>query len=221
MLDLRWAGLLAAAAIVAMGSQPLAAHAATRCAGSKGSVTVVANAQVRVYFGRAAPGYHACSKVTGKLTKLGPPQADLTVVDLSRWRLRGSLLAYVREKAFYKESPTFVVVVRDARTGHTLRALDAAPPDGSGSAVGYDQQLDLGVRDLALTADGRVAWIVTNPYAKGFVMGDAATQVWKADRAGVTLLDPGPDDIAPGSLELTGDALQWIRGGQPQSATLS
>jgi len=215
------AALLALATIVATGSQPLAAHAATRCAGSKGTVTVVANAQVRVYYGRAATGYHACSKVTGKVTKLGPPssKAGLTVVDLLRWRLRGSLLAYVRKKGVYKAPPTFVVVVRDVRTGHTLRALDAAPPDGSGSAVGYEQQRDLGVRDLALTADGRIAWIVTNPYAKE-AYAVAATQVWKADRAGVALLDSGPN-IAPGSLELTGDALSWLRGGHPQAAALA
>jgi hypothetical protein len=116
--------------------------------------------------------------------------------------------------------PSLVVVVRDVRTGQTLRALDGTPPDCRGSVTNYDQQLDLGVRYLALTADGRVAWIVTNPYAKGRFVGEAPTQVWKADRAGVALLDSGPD-IAPGSLELTGDALQWIRGGQPQSSTLS
>ncbi|MCW2992731.1 MAG: hypothetical protein JWQ18_226 [Conexibacter sp.] len=221
MHRLKTAALLAAATIVSTSAHPVAAHAAARCAGSKGSVTLAADAQVRVYSGDRR-GYRACSKVTGKVTKLGPLSSTygLTVVDLSRWRLRGSLLAYARKKGVYKAPPTFVVVVRDVRTGHTLRALNAAPPDGSGSALGYDSQLDLGVRDLALTTDGRVAWIVTNPYAKGAFLGDAATQVWKADRAGVALLDPGPD-IAPGSLELTGDALQWLRGGQSQSATLS
>jgi hypothetical protein len=101
-----------------------------------------------------------------------------------------------------------------------LRVINAAPPDGSGSAVNYDSQLDLGVRDIALTSDGRVAWIVTNPHAAGAYAGQAPTQTWKADRAGIGLLDPGPD-VAPASLEVTRDAVRWIRGGQPQSATLS
>jgi hypothetical protein len=212
---MRWVSVAAIACGVVIA--PATAGAASRCTGSKDSVTAVANAQVRVYRTARHSTFYACSKVTGKVTKLGPPSSSsgLVVVTLSRWRLQGSLVAYARERGFYKEFPTFLIVVRDVRSGRTLRTVNAAPSDGSNEDPPDEAWRTIGVRDLVLTADGRVAWIVTNPLARG-----VPTQVWKADRAGVGLLDAGPD-VGPASLELSGDVVRWVRDGVSQTARLA
>ncbi|HWI70362.1 MAG TPA: hypothetical protein VNT55_00290, partial [Baekduia sp.] len=139
-----------------------------------------------------------------------PRASGFTVVAFSRWRLRGSTVAYARRRTAYRAASTFLVVVRDARTGRTIRAVDAAPKQGG-------QAADVpggGVRDIVVAPDGRVAWIVTNPYALG------ATQVWKADGYGTTLLDQA-DGIAPASLDLAGDIVRWVRDGVAQQAALA
>jgi hypothetical protein len=88
--------------------------------------------------------------------------------------------------------------VADARTGRRRRSAPSPPNSAP-------------VTDLAVNANGSVAWI------RG--LGGASREVRKLDRTGEAVLDVATD-IAPGSLALAASKVYWMRGGAPRSASI-
>jgi hypothetical protein len=98
------------------------------------------------------------------------------------------------------------IKVVNLRTG---RALVNEP-----AAEGDEETRTTGVPDLALKANGSVAWIVAVRQDSGTVY-----RVVRHDLNGRAVLDSG-SDIDPSSLALSSSTLYWTRAGQPHSAEL-
>jgi hypothetical protein len=96
--------------------------------------------------------------------------------------------------------------VVNLRTGRALVNELAADGDEGASITG--------VPDLALKANGSVAWIVAVRQGSGTVY-----RVMRHDVNGRAVLDSGAD-IDPSSLALSSSTLYWTRAGQPHSAEL-
>jgi hypothetical protein len=105
----------------------------------------------------------------------------------------------------------WAVLVRDLRTGRTLRK----EPTGTPLNPALNENFGVGpTTAIVVKSDGSVAWIANAGKEEG------GYQVHAADRAGSRLLASGPD-IDPSSLALAGNTLYWAQGGQPRSARLN
>jgi hypothetical protein len=128
---------------------------------------------------------------------------------IDREVLAGPIVAYATDA----NSPGcgfchWAVVVRDLRTGRTLRN----EPTG---ATNLEENFGVGPTTvLVLKGDGAVAWIVEP--ARG---PEGGYQVHAADLAGSRLLASGAN-IDRTSLALAGSTLYWTQGGKPYSAPL-
>jgi hypothetical protein len=108
------------------------------------------------------------------------------------------------------------VVVRDLRTGRTLR------DEPTGTPVNPALQENFGVGPttaIVIKADDSVAWIA-DARAAGGRPSEGGYQVHAADQTGSRLLASG-EDIDPHSLALAGSTLYWTQGGKPFSAPLN
>jgi hypothetical protein len=130
-------------------------------------------------------------------------------------------------------SASYLVVVRDLRSGRVLRRLPTGVPlmpkpgyVGVGNVVA-----------LVVKSDGSVAWIADD-YERSSGTATASEfsyfDVWATDKSGSRLLASG-SDIDPSSLALSvggtnigyysrtlaGNTLSWTQGGKPFSATLN
>lgn len=126
-----------------------------------------------------------------------------------RETLAGPLVAY-QDGGGGEESRTYVIVVRNLRTGKVIRrvptgTLVPAKPSviGVGPAVA-----------IIAKPDGAVAWIAkTSPV-------DPEYQVHAVDSSGSRTLASGTN-IGPSSLALAGSTLYWTQNGQAMSAPLN
>ncbi len=134
--------------------------------------------------------------------------------------LDGAMLAYEKRTStvtrYYREgepaSSTWLVIVRDARTGRVVRTVPtgtATPQHPWLKFVGDGETTTIVVK-----RDGSVAWITdtaltTNRY-----------EVHSSDESGSHVLAVG-SNIAPYSLALAGNILYWTQGDEPASATLN
>ena len=194
-------------AVVAVAFDAAASAAASGCRAAD-SETIVRNDLARVYEVRGR--HYLCTYRTGRSLRLDPPAEDLDIDRVDRMRLNGRFLAYQRVHVVFRGSTTFTIEVRDVRTRKLLRTVNAAPPEG---ATRTNSSRD-GVRDLAVTRGGALAWIVQNPFVPG-----PRLQVRRADAAGEALLDDG-DAIVPASLELRATRVKWRNGRSIRSASL-
>jgi hypothetical protein len=122
--------------------------------------------------------------------------------------LAGSVVAYELHNTIARIEASWLVVVRDLRTGRILERL----PTGSSTS---SEVLGGGpTAGIVVKADGSVAWIVDGGEARG------GLHVQVVDKAGSRTIASGMD-IAPNSLALVGSTLYWTQGGRPLSATLN
>ncbi len=128
---------------------------------------------------------------------------------VERETLAGSLVAYEYSKSGIEEF-TWLVVVRDLRTGRVLHRVPTGTPRspnplliGAGSTT-----------VIVLKSDGSVAWIVEKP-----VKNETEYEVHALDKTGNRVLAVGTD-IGPKSLALAGSTLYWTQSGQPHSTVL-
>jgi hypothetical protein len=176
---------------------------------------VVADAQAIVFERRddAVLQVYGCAYGRGRQYDLGEAgEGDISPErgwGLVYETLAGTVVAY--EQWEESESPIFhrrvVVIVRNLRTGQTLKTLPtgkSSDPHSVGS--GY-------VRSLVVKTNGSVAWIVQGPMRGTY-------EVHAVDKDGSRVLASGPG-IAEESLALVGSALYWTQDGKPFSATLN
>jgi hypothetical protein len=127
---------------------------------------------------------------------------------VQRESLAGPLVAY-EEGAGGEDANTYLVVVRNLRTGRVMHKLPTGTPvTPRPSWVGIGPTTALVVK-----GDGAVAWIVETGYPTEY-------QVHAVDKTGSRVLASGAD-IDPSSLALAGHTLYWTQGGQPFSASLN
>jgi hypothetical protein len=109
--------------------------------------------------------------------------------------------------------PEWKVVVRDLRTGRTLRD----EPTGTSARSGPDPEQTAGIghtTTIVVKDNGSVAWVVSTGQENG------GYQVHAVDTTGSRLLASGLD-INPSSLALAGSTLYWAQGGRAFSTTLN
>jgi hypothetical protein len=114
---------------------------------------------------------------------------------------------YVQQSG--EESSRWTVVVRDLRTGRTLRKLPTGERDPR-------NPLNIGAgptTTIVAKGDGSIAWIVETTMEDKY-------EVHAFDKSGARVLATGPD-IAPSSLALAGSTLYWTQGGRPVSVPLN
>jgi hypothetical protein len=128
--------------------------------------------------------------------------------------LAGHLVAYERVAFPGPQSPfgaTYVVIVRDLRSGRLLREMPNGAPRLGSKQVGAGP-----TRAIVLRADGGVAWIVEDEARRA---ARPVYDVYAADRTGTRLLASG-EDVDPSSLALVGHRLYWLRATVPATAIL-
>ena len=186
------------------------ADASSRCRPT-GAKAVTANRHVVVYKRRGE--VYGCHRRSRRVTKLTPPSRVPDYYTLGTWRLAGTMVAYVATRHIYSGSQSRngplkhqEVVVRDLRTRTVSRHLAGAE---EALASWFDGD---GVRDLAITRRGTLAWIIRNPEAQPRTL-----QLYLADRRGRQLLDAG-DGIDTRSLRLDDTLVRWSHGSEPRSA---
>jgi hypothetical protein len=121
--------------------------------------------------------------------------------------LAGPLVAY-EEGSGGETANTYLVVVRNLRTGRVIRKLPTGTPV-------TPRPLWVGIGPttaIVIKSDGAVAWIVETGFP-------AEYQVHAVNKSGSRVLASGVD-IAPSSLALAGNTLYWRQSGQSISAPL-
>lgn len=185
------------------------------CATPSGSV--VANPQVRVIRRldrRRVVRYVACARGTGRRIVLGPvgAGAERPYVGVENFTLAGGVLAY--EEDVIPSSPRgpslHRIVVRDVARGRLIART-----------VAYERRAEIfttsaadGITDIEVTALGRAAWIVRNPYAN-----PPTFEVYSYNDDGHELLDRG-DAIASRSLRRRGCVVSWLNAGDRRNARI-
>ena len=130
---------------------------------------------------------------------------------IDREVLAGPIVAYEQQATPCDPGCSWLVVVRDLRTGRTLRK---EPTGVNTRFVGFREGIGP-TSAIVIKTDGSVAWIANAQEVEG-----GGYQVHASDRAGSRLLASGTD-IEPSSLALAGSTLYWMQNGKPQSATLN
>jgi hypothetical protein len=121
--------------------------------------------------------------------------------------LSGPFVAY-EEGSGGEATNTYLVVVRNLRTGRIIRSLPTGTP-----VISRPSWVGIGpTTEIVLKSDGAVAWIVETGSPTEY-------QVHAVDQSGSRVLASGTD-IDPSSLALAGSTLYWTQGGQPFSASL-
>jgi hypothetical protein len=162
---------------------------------------LAADAQAQAYLGRNPVGdleiygcayAHPHPYLLGDFVE-GSPSGAAGITHVS---VGGPYVAYEDFFNSQQQLSRWIVIVRDLRTGrvvHRLPSGRSAPPDvGAGP-----------VTDIALAADGSVAWIVAT---------EQSYEVHIFDRSGERVVAQGAQ-IAPASLALTGHTLYWTSSG--------
>ena len=193
-----------ALAVLALAAFPGEASAADRhpCE-PRGSRTVEANAAARVFTWRDE--VFACAYRRRTRVNLGLEARRGCLRDcggVATLRLRRRFVAY----------QTFSSSMTASRA--VVWRLDLAARRPRVIWNGRRFALYSGVTDLELAANGSLAWIATFSGSNR-----PAYEVWKADRAGLRVLDGGRE-IAEDSLALSGRTLYWMNADVPRSATL-
>jgi hypothetical protein len=124
-----------------------------------------------------------------------------------RETLAGPLVAY-EDGSGGEISNTYVVVVRNLRTGKVIRRVPTGTP-----ATPSPKLVGIGpTTAIVAKPDGAVAWIAET--------GDPTEyQVYAVDATGSRTV-ASSTDIEPFSLALAGSTLYWTQNGQPASAPL-
>jgi hypothetical protein len=127
--------------------------------------------------------------------------------------LSGPVVAYEASSAIGGEGQaqavSFMVVVRDLRSGRILHQVPTGTPVSNPFAIGVGRAVA-----IVLKTNAAVAWIAKAPPYEG------TYQVHALDSTGSRLLATGAE-IAPSSLALAGSTLYWTQGGEPMSAPLN
>ena len=208
---------------LALGATPVSAGKAqhkqpAKCGTGHGRV-IAADTQAQLYIASNIEEYfivYGCVYGHRGSYKLGYFPSDGTCsssgcLDIHRETLAGMIVAY-EYSASNVEEFTWLVVVRDLRTGRVLHKIPTGtpvPPNpllvGTGSTV-----------VIVVKTDGSVAWIVEYP------VGPETTkyEVHALDKTGNRVLASGTD-IGPHSLALAGSTLYWTQGGKSFSTKLN
>ena len=198
------------AAVAAAPSPATAATKLLRCA-EKGSTTLQANKDGRIYSRKADKMVYACLYARNRRVKLGHASDCGVVPEATGYQLAGRYVGWVRTEC---GGPAGFgdVVLTDLRTGKIVRsapAVTASDPNNEGSN---------GVDDFVVNASGSIAWIGSYGLAGGPEPNpDDRVQVRKLEAgspAGGTLVDSGPA-IVLDSLALTRGGFYYRKGPTP------
>jgi hypothetical protein len=196
---------------------------ATKCSSGHSRV-VVADAQAQVYeapeSSSANPEYlvlFGCTYGRHRSYLLGHPLGGGTpsgIGGVAHETLAGTIIAYERSSTINEGRSSWLVIVRDLRSGRVLREVP------TGTALSRNPNL-VGAgftTAIVVKSDGAVAWInetILRPGEK-LVLG---FEVHAVDSTGSRVLASGPE-IERHSLALVGSTLYWMQGGKPMSAVL-
>jgi hypothetical protein len=207
--------LLSFTAVPLAGAVGVNRKASTKCSSGRSHV-VVADAQAQVYEAPESPNLPEYLSVFGcaygrrKPYVLGIPlgaESSSGSAGITNEVLAGPIVAY--EKSLVQPGPGFtsyIVFVRDLRTGRVLRKVPTGTPTiSSPNLVGAGLTTAIVVK-----SNGAVAWIVEKPLKY---------EVHAVDNTGSRVLASGPE-IERHSLALAGSTLYWMQGGKPMSAVL-
>ncbi len=188
---------------------------------------VVANAQALVYrasVGGAYAEFYGCVYGRRGTTDLGPAQ-DAPVGHGSgpayNVRLAGHFAALEFDVFSTDFGPAERLETYDVRRGRIVRSIatgQLTPAQMAWSqSAGEPKPVGVGpTRDLLVTADGALAWIVYDN-----IRPDPPTlQVWKADAGSDPMMLAAGNDIAVGSLAVSGGVIYWTQAATPHSASL-
>jgi hypothetical protein len=203
--------------LAASPSAARASHAAApKCSPAKSHV-LLADAQVEIYsmvevidmyhdkgvviygcaYGRKPYRLGAIELCYG--ARCGGPQREV---------LDGPLVAY-EEGGGGEVANTYLVVVRNLRTGRMIHKLPTGTP-----VTPRPYWVGIGpTTTLVVKSDGAVAWIVETGYPTEY-------QVHAVDKSGSRVLASGAT-IEPSSLALAGSTLYWTQGNEPASSPLN
>lgn len=201
-------------------------HAApAKCApGHSRLITADAQAQVDLrpeslssgFEGRYVPAaIMGCAYGRGRSYSLGLPyEASATGAGGVRMEtLSGPVVAYEVASATGAEDQaqtvSFMVVVRDLRSGRILHEAPTGTPMRIPFAVGVGR-----IVALVVKSDGAVAWIAKAPTYEG------TYQLHALDSTGNRVLASGAE-LDPSSLAMASRTLYWTQGGKPMSAPLN
>jgi hypothetical protein len=192
--------------------------ASVRCPVGAHVLAADTQAQVFVYFGGLFPEIYGCiyghsPRLLGGTPECGGAVAGGICSGISDVVLDGTIVAYEglgiepAEPVHKRARP--LVIVRDLRTGQTLRRLpsDVLGPDRAGP-----------VMMIVVKSNGSVAWIVQDSGAT--TSQPAEYEVHAADASGERVLASGAG-IDPSSLALAGSTVYWTQEGHPASAPLN
>ncbi len=231
----RIAPFLAASLVLLVPALPASAAATQKKASPKcpraHSGPVLADSQAEVYLAPEEPalpefvGFYGCSFKDKRSYYLGsPPAYSSSGGSGTRLvTLAGAVVAYEGGTASAHYGTSWLVIVRDLRSGKVLQRLPtgtAAHPEPPRTEDGITRK-NVGIGPataIVVKSDGAVAWIVQAPSE-----GSGAAyeyQVHAVDKTGSRVLASGPE-VEPHSLALAGSTLYWTAGGKPMSAILN
>jgi hypothetical protein len=199
--------IVAVAALALAGVSPQAQPAKRPPCSHKGSRTILASEQARIYEvtrnQAALTWLRGCLYRTNRRVLLARSDLDGVSEQIESLRLTGRFAAFGATGSAKADTLGSAVRVVDLRRG---RRRYAAPP----------QRSPFRTFDLELKRNGSVAWIA-GPHP-----GYAARpfQVFKTDASGRQVMLASGEDIEPHSLALSGSHLYWTQGGAPFSALL-
>lgn len=165
--------LLSACCAIAPAT-PAAAQTRRDVCSSPASATLANSQSVRVFINRrqAASSVrgntYICDRPSGRKSLIASRTARRgALTAASMFRINGKLVAYVEQRSSVDDfsrtsAPRVRILVRNARSGSVVRALDAAAVRGCSFC---EPEPGDGVHDLELTRAGHLAWIVQNPSA--------------------------------------------------------
>jgi len=198
--------------VVSEGHEEAGAATADRCA-LRGARILDASAETVVYRRRPRPrnpGTYGCARSVGRNRWLGDGRGFerfLGPLALSGEKVAYGLTLYENSRGDLGEHRVRVLNLRTGRLVFQAGATALPDPETPRGAFG--------VRDVALTRGGAVAWIA----------GDVNTvpttfEVWVADRSGTRMVARG-QDVSPTSLAVSGNRVYWHAGGAAVATTVS
>ena len=203
-------------AVLAAAVAPQASAADKRGCFPRGAQTVVANAQVRVYWRDDAADpdlahYYGCVLRTGRRTRISHSYGSQYESAGPRFfRLSRALVGFAFVRCGFDGVCEYKLSTVALSTGQRLRAYDGAE--------GGRQTCTVPV-GLAMGASGSLV-AMERESAAGNCGGEAVYSVIKVERGGASALDSAAD-IDPRSLALgSGGWAYWMRGGAPHAARI-
>ena len=192
------------------------ANDGTRCT-TRNERVVKLNPRVAVVARRRSslsdvPKYHVCDRSSGRRRFIGtfPPHEGPQRTP-ENFVIAGRLVGY-EEVLVHTErrANDFRLVIRDVARDRVVRRLRPYERTASGDPLSVSR----GITDLELTALGRAAWIIRNPYAP-----IETIEVYRLRAGTIERLDAG-EGIKPGSLTRSGCRILWEHGGQTRASEL-